>query len=153
RSSGSTRASRRVAIPTSWQRTSSGSWPRDWPSRPGRNRVSARGRDLMRLSESVASARTLAMFGLAKNAGKTEALMAVVRELRDLGQVVGVTSIGRDGEALDVIDSKICKPSIYLTAGSLVATTDWLLQKSGLGYDLLQRTPYRTPLGRVLIGR
>jgi hypothetical protein len=107
----------------------------------------------MRLSESVAGARTLALFGLAKNAGKTEALMAIVRELRDSGQIVGVTSIGRDGETLDVIDSKIRKPSICLTAGSLVATTDWLLHKSGLRYDLLQGTRYRTPLGRVLIGR
>jgi hypothetical protein len=105
------------------------------------------------LSELTASTRRLALVGLAKNTGKTEALGALLRELEGQGRRVGVTSVGRDGEERDVIDSRIEKPRVRLPAGSIVATTDSLLRASGLPYELLQDTGVRTPLGRVLIAR
>jgi hypothetical protein len=105
------------------------------------------------LSEAAASATRVAMVGLAKNTGKTVAMMALLRELEAAGRRVGVTSVGRDGEERDVIDSRIDKPRISLPGGSLVATTDSLLRTSGLPHDLLERTDVRTPLGRVLIAR
>ena len=107
----------------------------------------------MLLSELTASARRLALVGLAKNTGKTEALNALLRELERAGRHVGVTSVGRDGEERDVIDFRIHKPRINLPGGSLVATTDGLLRASGLPHELLQETNIRTPLGRVLIAR
>ena len=107
----------------------------------------------MLLSELTASARRLALVGLAKNTGKTEALGALLRELQADGRRVGVTSVGRDGEERDVIDFRIEKPRIQLASGSLVATTDGLLRSSGLPHDLLEQTSMRTPLGRVLIAR
>jgi hypothetical protein len=107
----------------------------------------------MRLSDLIAPARRVAVVGLAKNTGKTETLGAILRELQELGRTVGVTSVGRDGEARDVIDSRIAKPPVRLWAGCLVATTDALLRASGLAYELLQETGIRTPLGRVLIAR
>jgi hypothetical protein len=105
------------------------------------------------LSELTASTRRLALVGLAKNTGKTVALAALLRELRDQGRPVGVTSVGRDGEEHDVIDARIEKPSVHLSAGSLVATTDGLLRASGIPHELLEETGVRTPLGRVLIAR
>jgi hypothetical protein len=105
------------------------------------------------LSELTASARRLALVGLAKNTGKTVALAALLRELREGGRTVGVTSVGRDGEEHDVIDFRIEKPAVELAAGSLVATTDGLLRASGLPHETLQRTAVRTPLGEVLIAR
>jgi hypothetical protein len=105
------------------------------------------------LSALTASTRRLALVGLAKNTGKTETLAALLRELRVEGRRVGVTSIGRDGEERDVIDSRIAKPRIVLSGESLVATTDTLLRASGLPHELLERTDIRTPLGRVLIAR
>jgi hypothetical protein len=105
------------------------------------------------LSELTASSRRLALVGLAKNTGKTVALAALLRELQARGRRVGVTSVGRDGEERDVIDSRIAKPRIELPGGSLVATTDVLLRASGLPYELLEQTGVRTPLGRVLIAR
>jgi hypothetical protein len=105
------------------------------------------------LSELTASRRRLALVGLAKNTGKTVALAALLRELRDQGRAVGVTSVGRDGEQHDVIDARIEKPSVQLSAGSLVATTDGLLRASGLPHELLEETGVRTPLGRVQIAR
>jgi hypothetical protein len=103
------------------------------------------------LSQLTASVRRLALVGLAKNTGKTETLAALLRELHEEGRRVGVTSVGRDGEERDVIDSRIEKPRVRLSAGSLVATTDGLLSASGIPHTLLESTAVRTPLGRVLI--
>jgi hypothetical protein len=103
------------------------------------------------LSELTASVSRLALVGLAKNTGKTETLAALLRELEDEGRRIGVTSVGRDGEERDVIDSRIEKPRVRLVAGSLVATTDGLLSASGIPHNLLENTGVRTPLGPVLI--
>jgi hypothetical protein len=105
------------------------------------------------LSDLTASVRRLAVVGLAKNTGKTETLAALLRELEAEGRLIGVTSIGRDGEERDVIDSRIEKPRVHLGSGSLVATTDGLLSSSGIAHTVLDRTDVRTPLGRVLIAR
>jgi hypothetical protein len=105
------------------------------------------------ISELTASARRLALVGLAKNTGKTVALGTLLRELEADGRHVGVTSVGRDGEERDVIDYRIEKPRIEMPGGSLVATTDSLLRASGLPHELIEETAVRTPLGRVLIAR
>jgi len=107
----------------------------------------------LKLSELTASASRLALVGLAKNTGKTVALAALLRELEAERRTVGVTSVGRDGEEHDVIDSRIAKPRVELTAGSLVASTDSLLRASGIPRELLTETGIRTPLGEVLIVR
>jgi hypothetical protein len=106
-----------------------------------------------RLTDLLSSTRRLALVGLAKNTGKTETLAAVLRELAERDRRVGVTSIGRDGEAHDVIDARIDKPRIVLQAGSLVASTDALVRASGLAHEQLARTGIRTPLGEVVIAR
>jgi hypothetical protein len=105
------------------------------------------------LSELTASVRRLALVGLAKNSGKTVTLAALLRELESEGRLIGVTSVGRDGEERDVIDARIEKPRLRLSAGSLVATTDALLSVSAIAHTVLENTGVRTPLGRVLIAR
>jgi hypothetical protein len=105
------------------------------------------------LGELTASSRRLALVGLAKNTGKTEALAALLRELDAQGRRVGVTSVGRDGEERDVIDSRIEKPRVVLSAGSLVATTDGLLRASAVPHEVLVDIGVRTPLGRVVLAR
>jgi hypothetical protein len=106
-----------------------------------------------RLADLLAGTRRVALVGLAKNTGKTETLAAILRELGQRGTLVGVTSIGRDGEARDVIDARISKPRIVLPAGSLVASTDALVRASGLAHERVERTGVRTPLGEVVIVR
>jgi hypothetical protein len=101
----------------------------------------------------IAPTQRLALVGLAKNTGKTETLAAILRELAERDTPVGVTSIGRDGEAHDVIDARIEKPRIVLERGSLVASTDALVRASGLTHERLARTGMRTPLGEVVIAR
>ncbi|HUA75670.1 MAG TPA: hypothetical protein VL988_13015 [Solirubrobacteraceae bacterium] len=105
------------------------------------------------LNELVAGTRMLALVGLAKNTGKTETLAALLREHAAAGRPVGVTSIGRDGEAHDVIDARIEKPRVQLQAGDLVATTGALLRDSGVAHEQLSRTGIRTPLGEVVLAR
>jgi hypothetical protein len=105
------------------------------------------------LADLLADTRRVALVGLAKNTGKTETLAAILRELAQRGTPVGVTSIGRDGEAHDVIDARIAKPRIVLPAGSLVASTDALVRARGLVHERLAQTGVRTPLGEVVIVR
>jgi hypothetical protein len=106
-----------------------------------------------RLTDLLSSTRRLALVGLAKNTGKTETLAAILSEHAKAGRVVGVTSIGRDGEEHDVIDARIEKPRIRLQAGSLVASTGALLRASGVAHERLAQTGVRTPLGEVVIAR
>ncbi|MGH2889548.1 MAG: hypothetical protein ACRDNJ_07965 [Solirubrobacteraceae bacterium] len=105
------------------------------------------------LADLLEGTRSVALVGLAKNTGKTETLAAILRELEECRRCVGVTSIGRDGEAHDVIDARISKPRIVLREGSLVASTDALVRASGLAHELLERTGVRTPLGEVVVAR
>jgi hypothetical protein len=107
----------------------------------------------VRLSELLAGTRALALVGLAKNTGKTETLAAILREHAAAGHLVGVTSIGRDGEEHDVIDARIDKPRVQLQQGSLVATTGALLRSSGVEHERLLATGVRTPLGEVVLAR
>jgi hypothetical protein len=106
-----------------------------------------------RLSELLSNTRRLALVGLAKNTGKTETLTAILSEHAAANTPVGVTSIGRDGEARDVIDGRIEKPRVHLAAGSLVATTGELLRSSGVAHERLAQTGVRTPLGEVVLAR
>ena len=124
------------------------SWPRARP--PSAYPPAA---ERLLLSELTASAERVALVGLAKNTGKTVALSALLRELAAAGRTVGVTSVGRDGEEHDVIDSRIDKPAVELAGGSIVASTDSLLRASGVPLQTLARTGVRTPLGEVLIAR
>jgi hypothetical protein len=105
------------------------------------------------LSELIAPVQRLALVGLAKNTGKTETLARILAEHAQAGRIVGVTSIGRDGEQHDVIDARIDKPRILLAAGGLVASTDALLRASGVAHERLAQTGVRTPLGEVLVAR
>jgi hypothetical protein len=105
------------------------------------------------LTALLGGARRLALVGLAKNTGKTETLTAILAEHAAAGTPVGVTSIGRDGEAHDVIDARIEKPRLNLAQGSLVATTGELLRASGVAHERLAQTGVRTPLGEVILAR
>lgn len=107
----------------------------------------------MRISDAIAPAVRVALVGLAKNTGKTVALGAILSELEARGETIGVTSIGRDGEATDALDDAIAKPPIRLPAMALVATTDRLLERSEARVEEVLRTQHRTPLGRVVIAR
>ncbi len=107
----------------------------------------------MRISDAIEPATRVALVGLAKNTGKRVTLGAILSELEARGEAIGVTSIGRDGEAADALDDAIAKPPIRLPAMALVATTEPLLERSGVRAEVPVRTDHRTPLGRVVVAR
>lgn len=105
------------------------------------------------LADLVRDASRVSVIGLAKNTGKTRTLVALLGEIRERGMTVGLTSVGRDGEATDVIDPQIVKPRIRVPPGGLVASAEPLLRAGSEPVELLARTPTMTPLGRIVIAR
>ncbi|HEU4706204.1 MAG TPA: hypothetical protein VFS64_03350 [Solirubrobacterales bacterium] len=103
------------------------------------------------LLDSLEGSRRIGVLGLAKNTGKTVAVGTLIRELGERGRRIGITSIGRDGEEVDAINSEIRKPRIYCPAKTLVATTEPLLRRSQIPHRTLVATGIRTPLGKVAI--
>jgi len=69
----------------------------------------------------ASGARRIAFLGLAKNVGKTTALVATLASLHRRGIAVGTTSAGRDGEAFDAITGEP-KPRFRVWRGQLVAS-------------------------------
>lgn len=92
--------------------------------------------------------RTVCLVGNAKNAGKTTVLNAVLSAFA--GARTGVSSIGLDGEEVDVL-SRLPKPRIHLPRGCLVATAEGCLPGCSIGRKTLRRTGIPTALGEVLI--
>ncbi len=94
------------------------------------------------------NAKSLSIIGMQKNAGKTTCLNHILETNKHLK--IGLTSIGRDGEKEDSV-FKVAKPSIFVTEGTLVATTNDCLENSSVGYSIQHKTNINTPLGIVYI--
>ena len=95
---------------------------------------------------------TVSIVGMAKNTGKTVTLNYLIEEAIDESVVVGITSIGRDGESLDLV-TETEKPKIFVEEGTLVATTSDMLLLGDAKVEIISVTDYRTPLGSIIIGR
>jgi len=109
------------------------------------------------LIEILQPYNTIAIAGMAKNAGKTTTLNHMIDGFAALGAVLGLTSIGLDGEETDQVTSTP-KPRIYVPAGTIIATAEQLLARRGQGINDIARqilavTDCATPLGRVVIAR
>ncbi|MGZ4200303.1 MAG: hypothetical protein ACXVP1_08970, partial [Thermoleophilia bacterium] len=98
---------------------------------------------------AVSGAATVAVIGLVKNAGKT----TVVNALMDNVPLrFGLTSLGLDGERTDHLTG-LDKPRIVPPRGTLIATTIGSLDRSHYTMEHLERLPFHTSLGSVVIGR
>ena len=103
------------------------------------------------LIELLRPYKIIATVGLCKNAGKTTVLNYLLNHWTK-DKVIGITSIGYDGEAIDGV-TMLAKPRIYGRKGLLVATCQSCLLDFKGTYELLESTNYRTPLGQVVIAR
>jgi hypothetical protein len=70
--------------------------------------------------------RSLIVVGTAKNVGKTTTVTSFLQIAHARGISIGLTSIGRDGEAFDAVD-EAPKPRIFVEAGTVVAAGRALL--------------------------
>ena len=103
------------------------------------------------LSQQLQSVRSMSIVGMCKNAGKTTMLNWLLAH-SGRGRVLGLTSIGRDGESTDVVTGTE-KPSIFVPAGTLIATAKDMLWLGDVTKEILVSTGIPTPLGEVIIMR
>src|SRR5690349_12438016 len=95
--------------------------------------------------------RSLFVVGTGKNVGKTVAMRAIAKAATARNLVVGMTSTGRDGEAIDVADA-LAKPRLFLSPGTVVATARNLLPTHPAS-EMLDLTDWPSAAGRVLFAR
>lgn len=103
------------------------------------------------LIQQLQSVRSMSIVGMCKNAGKTTLLNWLLAH-SGRGRVLGLTSIGRDGESTDVVTGTE-KPSIFVPAGTLIATARDMLWLGDVTKEILVSTGIPTPLGEVIIMR
>ncbi|HET6895779.1 MAG TPA: hypothetical protein VFH72_10405 [Candidatus Baltobacteraceae bacterium] len=94
---------------------------------------------------------SLFVVGTGKNVGKTVAMRAIADAATARGLRLGMTSIGRDGEAVDISDA-LAKPRLFLRPGTIVATARNLLPPHPAS-ELLDFTPWTTASGAVILAR
>lgn len=99
--------------------------------------------------KSLVNYKSISIIGMAKNVGKTTTLNFILRNLFGKKKV-GLTSIGRDGEPIDLV-TNTAKPEIYIEKGTIVATTRQCLNKSDFTKKILESTDIHTSLGVVVI--
>jgi hypothetical protein len=109
-------------------------------------------------AEAIASAlrssgaRRVAFLGLAKNVGKTTALVSVLDALARAGRPAAATSAGRDGEAIDALTGDP-KPRFRLAAGQLVASARSTFASATFAARFLAEFPFVTRFGPIELRR
>ena len=103
------------------------------------------------LVRQLRQVQSISIVGMCKNAGKTTMLNWLLAHT-GRQQVLGLTSIGRDGESTDVVTGTE-KPSIFVPAGTLIATAKDMLRLGDVTQEILVTTGIPTPLGEVIIMR
>lgn len=95
--------------------------------------------------------KTISITGLEKNVGKTTTLNQIIKEARGI-YVLGLTSIGRDGETVDRVTATE-KPKIYVYQGTVIATAHACLKNSDITREILETTGINTPMGEIVVIR
>lgn len=93
---------------------------------------------------------SLSIIGMCKNAGKTTVFNHILEQ--SYGYKLGLTSIGRDGEATDLVTGTK-KPGIWVREGTIIATAAGLLNVCDITREILLTTGMYTPMGEVVVLR
>lgn len=96
--------------------------------------------------------KTISIVGMAKNTGKTVVLNHLIHEAIEKNITLGIISIGRDGESTDIV-TEGKKPKVFVESGTIIATTTEILPLGDAIVEIIHITDYRTPLGKILIGK
>ena len=105
----------------------------------------------LELEKALTSVATMSIVGMCKNAGKTTVLNWLLANSRN-DRILGLTSIGRDGESTDVVTGTE-KPSIFVPEGTLIATAKDMLRLGDVTKEIVATTGIPTPLGEVVVMR
>ncbi|WP_343749131.1 hypothetical protein, partial [Metaclostridioides mangenotii] len=106
----------------------------------------------MNILDEILRYNSLSIIGNYKNVGKTTTLNYILKECLNKNIVLGLTSIGVDGESLDVV-TKTQKPSIYVNKETIIATATNLALSSDITKEILELTGITTPMGNIVIFR
>lgn len=96
--------------------------------------------------------KIVSIIGMSKNSGKTVTLGYLIEEAFDAGRILGLTSIGRDGETTDIVTASD-KPRIYVYEGTYIATAEMLFGLCEAKMEIVEVTKFSTPMGKVIIAR
>jgi len=96
--------------------------------------------------------KTISIIGLAKNAGKTVTLNYIIEEALNNNMKIGITSVGRDGESIDLVTGTQ-KPSVFVAEGMVVATAKKALMLSDAKVEILETTGIDSPMGEIVIAQ
>jgi len=103
------------------------------------------------IQEKIKGYKIISIIGLAKNVSKTTTLNHIIQTLKGKS-ILGLTSIGRDGEKYDAITT-LPKPRIYVESGVLIATATHSIKNSEAKIEILKTTGINTPMGEIVIAR
>lgn len=106
----------------------------------------------MNILDEILRYNSLSIIGNYKNVGKTTTLNYILKESINRNIVLGITSIGVDGEGVDVV-TKTQKPTIYVNKGTIIATAANLALNSDITKEILEMTTITTPMGNIVIFR
>lgn len=104
----------------------------------------------MDIVKEILKYKSLSIIGNYKNVGKTTTLNHILKQILGTNKVIGLTSIGVDGEDRDIV-TYTNKPKIYVSKGSLVATSKMSFFKSDITKEILNITDIYTPMGNIVI--
>jgi len=101
--------------------------------------------------ESVEHHKVFSFIGMAKNVGKTTTYNYIIEKLHSK-YVLGLTSVGRDGESKDIITDQP-KPKIFVSEGNLLATAEESLGRSEFSHEILVKTEISSAIGKSVLIR
>ena len=104
------------------------------------------------LTELLAPYKTISIIGMAKNVGKTTTLNHLISNFHRENIKLALTSIGRDGERVDVV-TKTAKPDIYVFRDTLIVTAENLLSLCDITKEIQMVSDINTPMGRIVVVR
>ncbi len=102
--------------------------------------------------EDIIKHTTLSIIGMDKNCGKTVVLNYILNRLRDNKITLAITSIGVDGERVDIVSGGK-KPEITLEKGTIFATAETLYTQRRVVSELLAVSDITTAIGDVVIAK
>lgn len=96
--------------------------------------------------------KSISIIGTEKNTGKTECLNYIFKKLHSLKKIIAVTSIGVDGENIDIVTNSH-KPEIELFPNNIFITSEKHYRQKKIDSEILNISERQTSLGRLIIAR
>jgi len=96
--------------------------------------------------------KSLSIIGMEKNTGKTTCLNYILQQLKNTQRKVAVTSIGIDGEQIDLV-TQTQKPEIEIFKGMGFVTSEFFYKKKKLTAEIIDISQRSTSHGRLVLAK